>query len=189
MLGRRFEPKTPIDFADEATYMAGLVSTASQAGSRSLRRSDECIVMRGALLSVAIVLLGLPVAMAQSAGTESVDEFDGAPDATAAASNPEAQPERWNLFYQATTIGQYHGTFRSPYAGAKAFRATRSVTCLSPQRCSSAYGWRRIRSSTLILRSPADADSAACSGLPISQTVRCQESQARCRRLMWRGSM
>jgi len=25
--------------------------------------------------------------------------------------------ERWNLFYQATSIGDYHGTFRSPYAG------------------------------------------------------------------------
>lgn len=25
--------------------------------------------------------------------------------------------ERWNLFYQATSIGQYHGTFNSPYAG------------------------------------------------------------------------
>ncbi|MEO7143891.1 MAG: hypothetical protein ABI165_10375, partial [Bryobacteraceae bacterium] len=25
--------------------------------------------------------------------------------------------ERWNLFYQATSIGQYHGTFRSPYSG------------------------------------------------------------------------
>jgi high affinity Mn2+ porin len=24
-------------------------------------------------------------------------------------------PERWNLFWQATSIGQYHGTFRSPY--------------------------------------------------------------------------
>ncbi len=28
------------------------------------------------------------------------------------------EQERWNLFYQATTVGQYHGTFRSPYAGA-----------------------------------------------------------------------
>ena len=27
-------------------------------------------------------------------------------------------PERWNLFYQATSIGQYHGTFPSPYSGA-----------------------------------------------------------------------
>ncbi len=26
-------------------------------------------------------------------------------------------PERWNLFYQATSIGQYHGTFRAPYSG------------------------------------------------------------------------
>src|SRR5580658_8028053 len=26
-------------------------------------------------------------------------------------------PERWNLFYQATSIGQYHGTFYSPYSG------------------------------------------------------------------------
>src|SRR2546430_266112 len=25
--------------------------------------------------------------------------------------------ERWNLFYQATSIGQYHGSFHSPYAG------------------------------------------------------------------------
>src|SRR5260221_277793 len=30
---------------------------------------------------------------------------------------PPAEPERWNLFYQATSIGQYHGTFRSPYSG------------------------------------------------------------------------
>jgi high affinity Mn2+ porin len=28
-----------------------------------------------------------------------------------------SETERWNLFYQATSIGQYHGTFRSPYAG------------------------------------------------------------------------
>ncbi len=26
-------------------------------------------------------------------------------------------PERWNLFFQATSIGQYHGTFTSPYSG------------------------------------------------------------------------
>ncbi len=26
-------------------------------------------------------------------------------------------PERWNLYYQATSIGQYHGTFTSPYSG------------------------------------------------------------------------
>ena len=30
---------------------------------------------------------------------------------------PAVPAERWNLFYQATSIGQYHGTFNSPYAG------------------------------------------------------------------------
>src|SRR6202171_4373179 len=33
------------------------------------------------------------------------------------AQDDAAPPERWNLFYQATSIGQYHGTFHSPYAG------------------------------------------------------------------------
>jgi high affinity Mn2+ porin len=34
------------------------------------------------------------------------------------ATQPQAEePERWNLFYQATSIGQYHGTFHSPYSG------------------------------------------------------------------------
>jgi high affinity Mn2+ porin len=31
--------------------------------------------------------------------------------------------ERWNLFYQATSIGQYHGSFRSPYEGANSLQA------------------------------------------------------------------
>jgi high affinity Mn2+ porin len=29
----------------------------------------------------------------------------------------DTQSERWNLYYQATSIGDYHGTFRSPYVG------------------------------------------------------------------------
>lgn len=32
--------------------------------------------------------------------------------------------ERWNLFYQATSIGQYHGAFRSPYSGAFSLQDT-----------------------------------------------------------------
>jgi hypothetical protein len=30
--------------------------------------------------------------------------------------------ERWNLYYQATSIGQYHGTFNSPYEGPNSLR-------------------------------------------------------------------
>src|SRR5260370_30394798 len=33
------------------------------------------------------------------------------------AADEPVEPERWNLFYQATSIGQYHGTFHSPYSG------------------------------------------------------------------------
>lgn len=29
----------------------------------------------------------------------------------------DATPERWNLYYQATSIGQYHGSFPAPYSG------------------------------------------------------------------------
>jgi len=31
--------------------------------------------------------------------------------------NPAESPERWNLFFQATSIGDYHGIFSSPYSG------------------------------------------------------------------------
>ena len=30
---------------------------------------------------------------------------------------PPPESENWNLFFQATSIGQYHGTFHSPYSG------------------------------------------------------------------------
>ena len=34
----------------------------------------------------------------------------------------KVENDRWNLFYQATSIGQYHGTFRSPYEGARSLQ-------------------------------------------------------------------
>ena len=33
------------------------------------------------------------------------------------APDTDVKQERWNLFFQTTSIGQYHGTFRSPYEG------------------------------------------------------------------------
>jgi high affinity Mn2+ porin len=35
----------------------------------------------------------------------------------AASSRDLPATEKWNLFYQATSVGQYHGTFHSPYEG------------------------------------------------------------------------
>ena len=41
-----------------------------------------------------------------------------------------APPERWNLFYQATSIGQYHGAFHAPYDGINSLsnRSERDVS-------------------------------------------------------------
>src|SRR5271156_1881192 len=31
----------------------------------------------------------------------------------------QVDPERWNLYFQATSIGQYHGSFNAPYSGPR----------------------------------------------------------------------
>jgi high affinity Mn2+ porin len=40
----------------------------------------------------------------------------------AVSSGAEVESEHWNLYYQATSIGDYHGTFRSPYEGPLSLR-------------------------------------------------------------------
>ena len=43
--------------------------------------------------------------------------------AVAAHAQSDTESQRWNLWYQATGIGQYHGTFRSPYEGSNSLQA------------------------------------------------------------------
>jgi high affinity Mn2+ porin len=57
-------------------------------------------------------LLLLPVGMTAQSDAP-------APDGNASA----ADPETWNLYYQATSIGQHHGSFTSPYAGPLSLEA------------------------------------------------------------------
>ncbi len=45
-----------------------------------------------------------------------------AQDPVAPPTPPEPAPERWNIFFQATSIGQYHGTFPSPYEGVNSLK-------------------------------------------------------------------
>jgi high affinity Mn2+ porin len=45
-----------------------------------------------------------------------------ATQAAAPAADPPPATERWNLYYQATSIGMYHGTFTSPYSGPLSLR-------------------------------------------------------------------
>jgi high affinity Mn2+ porin len=71
-------------------------------------------------LSAVLILIPFGTAEAQQAVGSLNPAAPASAPATAAsnsASNAEGASERWNLFYQATSIGQYHGTFRSPYAG------------------------------------------------------------------------
>src|SRR5580704_17709370 len=59
---------------------------------------NRCMI---ALRNVGLVLVLLPFSVAaQTSDTPAPDP-----------------PENWNLYYQATSIGQRHGTFNSPYEG------------------------------------------------------------------------
>jgi high affinity Mn2+ porin len=43
--------------------------------------------------------------------------------AGASRAQTDAEAQRWNLFYQATSIGQYHGSFQSPYSGPNSLQS------------------------------------------------------------------
>jgi high affinity Mn2+ porin len=45
------------------------------------------------------------------------------PDSSQSGTDTETGPERWNLYYQATSIGDYHGKFNSPYEDATSLKA------------------------------------------------------------------
>jgi high affinity Mn2+ porin len=64
-----------------------------------------------AFLASALLIFALPVPAQEQPPTPVA-----VPPSSPAPADP-AETERWNLFYQATSIGQYHGTFTSPYSG------------------------------------------------------------------------
>jgi high affinity Mn2+ porin len=73
----------------------------------------------------------------------------------------DAEAERWNLYYGATSIGQYHGTFRSPYSGPNSLQGhpERDVSLTT-----TIFFRLRLDQNTQLYfdrRSPADVDSAA----------------------------
>jgi len=56
-----------------------------------------------------------------SAGAPAFSQDEAPPPKASAQAGPQSpgpvEPERWNLYYQATSIGQYHPGFTSPYSG------------------------------------------------------------------------
>ena len=96
---------------------------------------------------------------AQQAAPVPQPELSKAPDT-------DVKQERWNLFYQATSIGQYHGTFRSPYDGPFSLQDTmeRDVSLTTTLSSRPSPG-EEYRACTSIRRSPVEGDSAAVNGL------------------------
>lgn len=76
--------------------------------------------LRIAAYAVTLMLFGLSARAQEQSQPPQTPLPPGNPAAQAESTPPTApvDPERWNLFYQATSIGQYHGTFHSPYSGA-----------------------------------------------------------------------
>jgi high affinity Mn2+ porin len=78
------------------------------------------MITRKLILLLGVGLAPIVMATAQPSADDGAPDFGGASAATSAhsaAPGSEIEPERWNWFYQATSIGQYHGAFRSPYSG------------------------------------------------------------------------
>ncbi len=66
------------------------------------------------VIGLTVLVLGPALTgLAQNNPDQPQGSLDAAPGTTVAPTDPE----RWNLFWQATSIGQYHGTFPSPYEG------------------------------------------------------------------------
>ncbi|HXI39302.1 MAG TPA: carbohydrate porin [Bryobacteraceae bacterium] len=85
-------------------------------------------ILRSAILIACLSRLPL---LGQEPGKDQSKPFrpqavEAVVDGTASAdpnSDPNPGPERWNLYYQATSIGQRHGTFTAPYQGPSSLQA------------------------------------------------------------------
>ena len=86
---------------------------AAHAWTRAARRSSRYAPAIALLFGAAVFPASAP---AQSVPSE--------PAASQSQGDPKA-PERWNLFYQATSIGQYHGAFPALYSGRFSLNNTR----------------------------------------------------------------
>ncbi|MBV8892614.1 MAG: hypothetical protein JO266_11700, partial [Acidobacteria bacterium] len=66
---------------------------------------------------VGLFALLLSVALSSAAQSSPDQQSQPSQNMPAQTNAAPADPERWNLFWQATSIGQSHGTFTSPYEG------------------------------------------------------------------------
>jgi high affinity Mn2+ porin len=62
-------------------------------------------------------VLGQDASKLPAAATNETTADDTQPTSARNSATDVPAPERWNLYYQATSIGQHHGTFNAPYQG------------------------------------------------------------------------
>jgi high affinity Mn2+ porin len=74
----------------------------------------------------------------------------------------EIGPERWNLYFQATSIGDYHGTFNAPYTGPLSLRdyAERDVSITT-----TLFFTARLERNTFLIFNPEIAGGKGFSGV------------------------
>src|SRR5580692_6896515 len=72
----------------------------------------------------------------------------GTSDSSQSGTDMETAPERWNLYYQATSIGDYHGKFHSPYEDAQSLQdyAERDVSLTTTLF----FTWRLVQNTFLV---------------------------------------
>ena len=117
-------------------------------------RSPSPMLQR-TILAIPILAAGLLTA----AGLLAQDP--SSPPQTAPADAPPAA-ERWNLYYQATSIGQYHGTFYSPYSGPFSLQdyAERDASLTT-----TLFAAFRLESNTVLVFDPEIAGGRGFSGV------------------------
>ena len=102
----------------------------------------KVMLLAGMVLSPAVLIHAQ-----QTDGQASNEPVDGrvtSQPAGAPGATPQDPPEHWNLYYQATSIGDAHGTFYAPYTGPMSLQAypehdvSRNSGCSRP-----VAGWRR----------------------------------------------
>src|ERR1022692_1768516 len=74
--------------------------------------SYKLIIASGMLLALAV----------RSNAQVPAPAVDDASPANQTSGVQAAESEHWNLYYQATSIGDYHGTFAAPYTGPLSLR-------------------------------------------------------------------
>jgi hypothetical protein len=86
----------------------------------------------------------------------------------------ESTPERVNLYYQATSMGLYHGVFSSPIEGRSAFKTILSAMSLTTTLF---LGFRLDNHAQLYLirRSLAARDSVELTESPMHQMAKCRD--------------